>query len=148
MDFSSFTVGGIDYSPAPWITRTTLVLEEPELRNATQEQFNRFWRVWHSERANYAPSLIELTLVLRAGYKDDAIDLRGINAFLEYYNAHIEPHSETKGLHVYLDSYSAVIDTIQYSVMDSPTLLFTLAPEPQYVPKAWPKLPASYLLTT
>ena len=148
MDFSSFTVGGIDYSPAPWVTRITLVLEEPELRNATQEQYNRFWRVWHSERSEHAPHLVEVTLVLRAGYSDGAMDLCGINTFLEHYSTHIEPHASTKGLHIYLDSSTAVVDHIQYTVLDAPLLLFTIAAEPQFTPKAWPKLSSSYLLST
>jgi hypothetical protein len=148
MDFTSYTVGGIDYSPAPWTTRATLVLEEPELRNATQEQFSRFLRVWFSERPTYAPSLIEVTLVLRAGYSDGVMDLRGINAFLDYYATYVEPYNSSKGLHVYLDSYSAIIDHTQYSVLDTPILLFTIAAEPQFVPHAWPRLPASYQLST
>jgi len=148
MDFSSFNVGGIDFSPAPWITRTTLVLEEPELRNATQEQFERFWRVWHSERSEYAPCLVELTLVLRAGYNDGTMELRGINAFLEYYSTNIESYATTKGLHIYLDSVSANIGHVQHTVMDAPLMLFTIAAEPQYAPKAWPRLPTSYLLST
>lgn len=148
MDFTSYHAGDIDFSPASWITRTTLVLEEPDLRNATHEQFSRFWRVWHSERSTYAPNLIEVTLVLRTGFSDGTMDLRGINKFLEYYAEYIESYTMTKGLHVYIDSYSAIINQNQYSVLDAPLLLFTIAAEPQYQPTVWPRLSESFLLST
>ena len=143
MDFTIYNVGGIDYSPAPWITRITLVLEEPELRNAQNYQFERFWRVWHGERNINAPKLCELTLVLRAGYNDGIMELAGINMFLDYYRAHIEPTCDTKGLHVYLDSYSAIIDNTQYNVLDAPLLLFTVAQPQVYDGAEWPILPLS-----
>ena len=148
MDFTIYNIGGIDYSPAPWISRTTLVLEEPELRNAELRQFERFWRVWHLKRNEYINNFIELTLVLRPGYTNNSMDLTGINRFLEYYRTNVEPYCTTKGLHVYLDCYTAVIDHVQYSVLDAPQLLFSIAPTPTYVPGAWPRLPDSFLRET
>lgn len=126
MDFTVFTSGGIDYSPAPWVVRTTLVLEEPELRDADDQRFARFWKVWHAERSTYAPKLVELTLVLRPGYTDGAADLRGIHTFLDYYRSHIESTCETKGLNVYLDNYSALQNGMHYMVSNVPKLLFTI----------------------
>lgn len=147
MDFTIYNVGGIDYSPAPWITRCTLVLEEPELRNAQDYQFERFWRVWHSERRTNAPKLCEVTLILRAGYKDGVMELNGINMFLDYYRAHVEPTCSTTGLHVYLDSYSAIIERTQYSVLDEPLLLFTIAQPQVYDGAEWLHVPSSKFKT-
>jgi hypothetical protein len=146
MDFTIFNVGGIDHSPAPWVRRITLVLEEPELRNANHDQFSRFFRVWYTERPTYAPNLIEVTLVLRAGYSDGTMDLRGINRFLEHYQTYIEPCA-AKGLHIYLDSYTAVVDHFSYQVLEAPLLLFTVAAEPQPVPNMWPALRSSSVTT-
>lgn len=143
MDFSIFTTAGIDHSPAPWITRITLVLEEPELRQADRDQFRRFWEVWHLNRSLYAPKLCEVTLALRPGFMDGAMDLRGINAFLDYYRLHIEPICTTKGLHVYLDCYSAIVDHTQSQVLEQPLLLFTIAQTQMCVGDEWPILPAS-----
>jgi hypothetical protein len=145
MDFTIYPVGGIDYSPAAWVRRTTLVLEEPELRNATHEQFERFFRVWYTERPTHAPSLIEFTIVLRPGYTDGAMDLRGINAFLEYYHTFVQPCA-AKGLHVFLDCNTAVVDAMSYKVLEEPLLLFTIAAEPQPFPRVWAPLPPSALL--
>ena len=147
MDFTVYTPAGIDHSPAPWITRITLVLEEPELQQADRDQFRRFWEVWHLNRDLYAPKLCEVTLVLRAGFKDGIMDLRGINAFLDYYRLHIEPDCTTKGLHVYLDNYSVAVNYTQYQVLETPLLLFTIAPQQMFVGDAWPILPAEALAT-
>jgi hypothetical protein len=145
MDFTIFPVGGIDYSPAPWVRRATIVLEEPELRNATRDQFDRFFRVWYSERPTHAPSLIEVTLVLRPGYTDGAMDLRGINAFLGYYETFVQP-SSAKGLHVYMDCYTALVDHTSYQVLEQPLLLFTIAAEPQPFPCVWAPVPPALLV--
>jgi hypothetical protein len=143
MDFTSFNAGGIDYSPNPIVTRHSLVLDEPELRQADELQFVRFWDVWHKNRHLYAPKLVELTLVLRPGMRDGKMELTGINAFLDFYRLHIEPLCNTHGLHVYLDCYTAIIGYTRYQVLQEPILLFTIAQPQVYAGDAWPILPAA-----
>lgn len=130
MDFTSFASGGIDYSPSPCVTRTTVVLDEPELRDADETRINRFWDVWQKDRPMYAPKLTELTLVLRPGVTDGIMDLRGINAFLNHYRLHIEPACVTNVLKVYLDSYSALTGYTRYQVLQQPILLFSVERPP------------------
>jgi hypothetical protein len=130
MDFSIYNAGGIDYSPAPWVLRMTLVLDEPELRNAGEFQFDRFWSVWHIDRRTYAPELLELTLVLRPGFSNGTLELSGINRFMDYYKAHVEPGCNTKGLHIYMDCFTSIIDHTRYMVLNEPQHLLTVEPEP------------------
>jgi hypothetical protein len=144
MDFSSFNSGGIDFSPYPCVTRITLVLDEPELRAADYQQFSRFWDVWQLNRHLYAPKLTDLTLVLRPGMTGGTMNLQGINAFLDHYRIHIEPLCETKGLNVYLDSYSALSGYTRYQVLEKPILLITTDNLPGPAAGAWPAVASPY----
>lgn len=143
MDFTSFNSGGIDFSPSPCVTRITLTLDEPELRQADELRYARFWDVWHKNRHSHAPKLVELTLVLRPGIVDGAMELQGINAFLDYYRLNIEPLCTTQGLNVYLDCFTALTSYCRYQVLHEPILLFTIAQPQIYAGDAWPILPAA-----
>jgi hypothetical protein len=137
MDFSVFNVGGIDHSPAPWICRFTIVLDEPELATATNYQFERFWRVWYMERGTFAPSLADVTIVLRPGFANGTMVLAGINRFLDYFNTRVEPVCDTKGLHIYLDSYTSIVDHTRFQVLETPQLFLSIPPDP----RVWPPSP-------
>ncbi len=123
MDFSSFNAGGIDHSPAPWITKTTLVLENWELAEAGYDRMERFWRVWYGDRKAYAPSLTDLTLVLRPGIYNGVADLHGINLFVDFYKQNLEHACETQGLKIFLDNVSELHENTRYVFPNAPKLL-------------------------
>ena len=75
-----------------------MLLEESELREAKQYQFERFWRVWYTERETYAPKLQTLVLGLRI----DADKGEGLKAFLEYFDTYVYPKSPAVGLQLYI----------------------------------------------
>jgi hypothetical protein len=54
----------LDYSPNPSATDMTIVLEEADLKEGTQSQYDRFLRVWVTDRELYAPKLKRLTIAL------------------------------------------------------------------------------------
>ena len=54
----------LDYSPNPCATDMTIVLEEADLIEGTQSQYDRFLRVWVTDREQYAPKLRVLTIEL------------------------------------------------------------------------------------
>ena len=125
MDFSSFPTGGIDFSPSPSIRCTTLVLDEPELASAELQQFERFWRVWHSERGKSAPHLQMVTLVLRPGFKNGKPNYAGIYRFVEYYKNNVEPSCKTTGLQIYADNWTACVGDTRYNFAPAPSLLIS-----------------------
>jgi hypothetical protein len=126
MNFTSYSSGSIDFSPNPIVKRITVVLDEPELRHATYDQFERFWDVWHGERKRFAPKLTDFTLVLRPGWENGQMILTGIQRFLDYYHTFVEPACNTRGLHVYTDSYSAAYSGVRYQVQQAPVHLFSV----------------------
>jgi len=79
-----------------------MLLEESELREAKDYQFERFWRVWYIERENYAPKLQTLVLGLRMS-QDETNSLNGIKEFLEYFDNYVYSKSHVKkGLQIYI----------------------------------------------
>lgn len=125
MDFSSFPTGGIDFSPSPVIRSTTLVLEDPELATAEVQQFERFWRVWHTDRAKSAPFLKMVTLVLRPGFVNGKTDYTGIHRFMAYYKNNVEPGCKTTGLQIYADNWTALVGDTRYNFAPEPSLLIS-----------------------
>jgi hypothetical protein len=125
MDFTSCNASSIDHSPAPCVKVITLALEETELVEADQYQYERFWNVWHQERSIFAPNLEELTIVLRPRFNKTICRI-GINKFLDYYNNYVKPNCNTTGLHIYLDCWSSLQDFNCYQILDKPELLLTI----------------------
>ncbi len=123
MDFSSLPTASIDFSPYPSIRRTTLVLDEPELAEATIAQMERFWRVWYSDRQASAPCLSHLTLVLRPGFTNGKPETAGIQRFIQYFEACVKPNCTTKGLHIYQDNWTSLVGDTRYGVAQEPIRL-------------------------
>ena len=126
MDFSSSVSADLDFSPSPCASNLTLALDNDGLIHADYDRLERFWRVWHGERATYAPRIKELTLVLRPSFLNGCLDLVGINRFLDYYATHVEPNCSTTGLFIYLDSLSSINASRRSYVLDEPQLLLAI----------------------
>ena len=126
MDFSSSVSADVDFSPSPCAANMTLALDSDSLIHADHYRLERFWRVWHGERATYAPRMKELTLVLRPSFRDGCLDLVGINRFLEFYATHVEPNCTTTGLYIYLDSLTSIHANRRFYVLDEPQLLLVI----------------------
>jgi hypothetical protein len=126
MNFTIYNASSIAHSPAPCAKTITLALEEEELVEADQYQYERFWKVWHQERSTFAPNLEEVTIVLRPRFNKTICRI-GINKFLDYYNDYVKPNCKTTGLHIYLDCWSSLQEFRRYQVLDAPELLLTIA---------------------
>ena len=74
----------IDYSPNPSATDMTIVLEEKDLEQAKQSQYERFLRVWVTDRKIYAPKLHTLVIELCSEENEPIV---GITRFLQYYQS-------------------------------------------------------------
>ena len=96
--FLSLPPASIDYSPYQPAPIVVMVLEESELREAKTDQFERFWRVWYSQRDYYAPKLQTLVLGLRA----EAESGKGVKEFLEFFDTHVYPKAPKLGLQIYI----------------------------------------------
>ena len=95
--FLSLPAASIDYSPYQPSPLVVMLLEESELREAKDYQFERFWRVWYTERSKYAPKLQTLVLGLRMSQDGtDTENLDGIKTFLEYFDTYV--YSQSAGL--------------------------------------------------
>jgi len=115
MDFSREPIAGIDYSPYRPGSKEILLLEEAELRNIEDHRYERFIRVWHTEREAYASCLKELILVLRpsmdSSHKD--IFMGGINQFLTMF--HSMNLQNNHMIQIYIDNWASHGTTrIQY----------------------------------
>jgi hypothetical protein len=144
--FLSVSPGSIDYSPYQPAPVVTLILEESELRHASYSQFERFWRVWYTERSSYAPALQTLVLglsgatsrcddspfahkngeqiALSTGQSPAERDDDGLARFIAYFHTDVYPYAEKVGLDVYdLDASSA-----------EPKRLFRILPAAQTLP--------------
>jgi len=107
--FLSLPSASIDYSPYQPAPLVVMLLEESELREAKMYQFERFWRVWYTERATYAPKLQTLVLGLRMSQDEEGTDnLDGIKTFLEYFDTYVYPAAASapaaaqKSLQIYI----------------------------------------------
>jgi len=86
MDFSHIASNTIDASPYYPAERLVLALDEEELQFASDSRFERFFRVWYTERTNYAPALKELTILLRPNYVNSVRQMEGIRRFVNYFH--------------------------------------------------------------
>jgi hypothetical protein len=96
--FAGVTTGSIDYSPYQPAKVVTIILDEEELANCKESQFERFWRVWYKERSFYAPALQTLVLGLRRSSESWA----GISRFLQYFETDVLYRHGRVGVDIYL----------------------------------------------
>jgi hypothetical protein len=96
--FANVSTGSIDYSPYQPAEVITIILEEAELADCNESQFERFWRVWYTERSFYAPALQTLVLGLRRSSES----WTGIRRFIDYFEQDILFRHPRVGLDLYL----------------------------------------------
>jgi hypothetical protein len=96
--FDGVNTGSIDYSPYQPATVVTIILDEAELADCKESQFERFWRVWYTERSFYAPKLQTLVLGLRRS----SSSWTGIRRFLQYFEEDVLYRHGRVGLDIYL----------------------------------------------
>jgi hypothetical protein len=96
--FDGISTGSIDYSPYQPVTVVTIILDTDELANCKESQFERFWRVWYTERSFYAPKLQTLVLGLRRSSES----WTGISRFLQYFEEDVLFRHPRVGLDIYL----------------------------------------------
>ena len=144
MDFSSEMNGSVDYSPYHTPKQHKIVLCEEELASCEERRFERFWRVWYTERYLYAQQLKHLTLILRPSYKDGRVITEGIQKFLNFFYDRIIFCKIREGLTIYIDN-TACDDGIRYTEMaDEPNVVYEyIVPvrSPQLRPVAAPEFP-------
>ena len=76
----------IDYSPNPCAENMKVILDEEDLKQASDSQMERFLRVWVKHRAEFAPKLLRLEICLRQGEEEND---EGILRFLHHVPAHM-----------------------------------------------------------
>ena len=96
--FAGISTGSIDYSPYQPAEVVTIILDEVELADCKEFQFERFWRVWYTERSFYAPKL--QTFVL--GLQRNSESWVGVSRFLQYFEENILYRYGRAGLDIYL----------------------------------------------
>jgi len=96
--FDGISTGSIDYSPYQPATVVTIILDEAELADCGVGQFERFWRVWYTERSFYAPKLQTLVLGLRRSSESWV----GIRRFIDYFETDVLYRYGRVGLDIYL----------------------------------------------
>ena len=97
-----------------------MILSESELRGIQEHRFERFFRVWCTEKA---PCLTELAILLRPSYDRVEGSLRvrmeGIHAFLDYFDRHVERELRdirTLTLKIFIDNWCETSHTlVQYT---------------------------------
>ena len=131
MDFDSFARGGIDFSPYQPTPVIRMVLCESELRGIQEHRFERFFRVWCTERATYAPCLRELVILLRPSFERAEplrVQMEGIHSFLDYFDRHVSREVRSMTLKIYVDSWCESRDArIHYA--NAPQSVFESSPE-------------------
>ena len=96
--FADISTGSIDFSPYQPVPSVTIILDEDELADCKEFQFERFWRVWYKERSFYAPALQTLVLGLRRRSSSWV----GIRRFIEYFEMDVLFQHPRVGLDIYL----------------------------------------------
>lgn len=96
--FDGVSTGSIDYSPYQPAPVVTIILDEEELADCGEMRFERFWRVWYTERSFYAPALQTLVLGLRRSSES----WEGIRRFIDYFEQDILFRNPRVGLDIYL----------------------------------------------
>ena len=102
--FADISTGSIDFSPYQPAPSVVIILDEAELANCRESQFERFWRVWYTERSFYAPKLQTLVLGLRRSGESllRQESLAGIRRFIDYFEQEILFRHPRVGLDIYL----------------------------------------------
>ena len=130
LDFTTLSPVSIDSSPAPWIRKSTFLLEDSDLQSADTDQLERFWRIWYTDRRAAAPHLQEVTIVLQAGFHSDShkITMSGINKFIQYFHNYVES-SNQKHLVVYLDVWSQLEKgNVRHHIFEHTARLLSITP--------------------
>jgi len=130
MDFINMPIASIDYSPYQPTPSITLVLEEKELRDIGEHRYERFIRVWHTERHRHTPCLKNLILVLRPSIdsSNKVLFMGGINQFLEMF--HRMSYENRIPIRIYIDNWASSENSqIQYEPY--PNLVFEMRGTPQ-----------------
>ena len=96
--FLNVVTGSIDFSPYYPTKLITIILEENELAERNDSAFERFWRVWYTERSTYAPALEKLII----GLRPQTTSSKGIQRFLDYFNSDIKYRYPKVGLDMYI----------------------------------------------
>ena len=96
--FDGISTGSIDYSPYQPAKVVSIILDEAELAKCGEGSFERFWRVWYTERSFYAPALQTLVLGLRRS----SASWTGISRFLQYFEMDVLFRHPRAGLDIYL----------------------------------------------
>ena len=96
--FDGISTGSIDFSPYQPAEVITIILDTTELADCGVGQFERFWRVWYTERSFYAPKLQTLVLGLRRSSESWV----GIRRFIDYFEQDILFRYPRVGLDIYL----------------------------------------------
>jgi hypothetical protein len=130
MDFINVPTASIDYSPYRPAASETLLLQEKELRGIDTYRYERFIRVWHTERHKYTPCLKDLVLVLRPSTDSFQKDLflEGINQFLEMF--HQMAYDSQASIRIYIDNW-AIYENRQIRYEPQPKLVFEIRGGPQ-----------------
>ena len=105
MNFTHISACGIDVSPFQSTKKITLALEDSELITVSEQQIERFWNVWYTNRHKACPALESVTLVLRSSFVNDQISFVGINRFLQHFHD-IHDMKSTNALHIYIDEWT------------------------------------------
>jgi hypothetical protein len=142
MDFSSLSNGSIDYSPYHPQKQHTIVLCEEELTECQDHRFERFWRVWYTERHMYAQNLQHLTIVLRPSYATGRVVTEGIQKFLNFFYDRLLFRTIREGLSIYMDKTACDNNGTRYTeIADAPNVVYEYimpARSPQLRPAAGP----------
>ena len=122
MDFSHLQTSALSFSPSPAATKIELLLENCELDQADDHAYERFWRVWYTERSAYAPHLKDFTICLRPSAEPGGIvGYTGINRFLNYFRNNVRGSTALQHpLQVYMDCWSDSAFHIQYQTRNAP----------------------------
>ena len=103
-----------------------MILSESELRNIEEHRFERFFRVWCTEKTTHAPCLKELVILLRPSFEKPGahnIHMEGIHAFLDYFERHVAREIRDMTLKIYVDSWCESRD-MRYHYAREPQRVF------------------------
>ena len=133
VDTDRFTRGSIDYSPYQPAKIIRMILSESELRGIEEYRYERFFRVWCTEKSKYAPCLTELSLLLRPSFESSPvarhplhIHIEGIHSFLDYFNHSVANNVHDVSLKIYIDNWCETSDRhVRYS--NAPQLIYDQA---------------------
>lgn len=118
MTFSHIVRQTIDTSPAPWAENIELLFVENDLIDIEPQRYERFFRVWFTQRHEYAPKLSQLIIVLRPTIRDNVIRIDGIQVFMRKYHQYIM--NTPINTSIWFDDYAEDTQSL-YQISVSPT---------------------------